>query len=522
MLWPVLKPIVTPGSLFPYHHSLPMTSLLDGLILDLAGAVLAGLGVLILLARLPPKLRRVTGSFLTGVFLWGLAFGAMTLLAPGPKFPSLPKPSLLTGANLWWCRWCFRLALGVPLLFAILGWVAPALASRAARATRFTLALVAFAGLWIVPELLYRDYLSHHAPVQSASLAEAQSGKEGRIVWILFDELSWKLALNEPPPGVELPNFARLSGQSISFANIQPVGNYTDLVIPSILARRRIQRIASNPEGKLIFFDESRAAWSSYEPRGTLFDVAREEGWSQGIVGWHIPYCRIFAGLLSRCYWRGSDALVIEPWASEQHSALSNALALPQALASRLYSRSAAGAVVRNQEVDGFRELIEESYAALRDERIHLLLIHLPAPHPPGIYDRRTHQICACGNYIDNLVLADDTLGALTAEISRGSLANRTTLIVSSDHSWRVPLWRTSPHWTAEEERISGGEFDPRPVFMIHFAGQTRGREVMAPLSELVEFDVMAGMLRGKISGTQDVEDLVRSGSQDTASLKPN
>ena len=114
-----------------------------------------------------------------------------------------------------------------------------------------------------------------------------------------------------------------------------------------------------------------------------------------------------------------------------------------------------------------------------------------------------------CGNYLDNLTLADDSLGVLMEEIDRSRLAEQTTLIVSSDHSWRVPLWAASPFWTAEEERVSEGQFDARPVFMIHFAGQKSGSEVLAPVPELVEYDVIAGMLKGKVVGPEDVEALV-------------
>ena len=49
----------------------------------------------------------------------------------------------------------------------------------------------------------------------------------------------------------------------------------------------------------------------------------------------------------------------------------------------------------------------------LRDQRIRFAFLHMPIPHPPGIYDRTTHQLSSHGDYLDNLVLADETLGAL-------------------------------------------------------------------------------------------------------------
>jgi membrane-anchored protein YejM (alkaline phosphatase superfamily) len=109
------------------------------------------------------------------------------------------------------------------------------------------------------------------------------------------------------------------------------------------------------------------------------------------------------------------------------------------------------------------------------------------------------------GTYLDNLVLADDTLGLLLQYIDATSSSNRTTVIISSDHSWRIPLWRHSEFWSAEEERASGGRFDDRPVLLIHFPGQNSGNDVNTSLPELLEHDIIADMLRGKLNNSQDL-----------------
>jgi hypothetical protein len=44
---------------------------------------------------------------------------------------------------------------------------------------------------------------------------------------------------------------------------------------------------------------------------------------------------------------------------------------------------------------------------------------------------------------------------------------------------------------------------------MVHFAGERAGTEVLASLPELVEYDVIAGMLEGKITAPSDIEELV-------------
>jgi hypothetical protein len=114
-------------------------------------------------------------------------------------------------------------------------------------------------------------------------------------------------------------------------------------------------------------------------------------------------------------------------------------------------------------------------------------------------------------------VLADEALGDLMQQIDSTPLADRTTVIVSSDHSWRVPIWRTGPDWTKEEEQISQGRFEPRPVFLVHFPGESSGREVRIPLSELVEHEIIAKILKGEMKTADDLGAFLQSSTQQVA-----
>ena len=102
-------------------------------------------------------------------------------------------------------------------------------------------------------------------------------------------------------------------------------------------------------------------------------------------------------------------------------------------------------------------------------------------------------------------MLSDDTLGALLHQIDLSPSATQTTVIVSSDHSWRIPIWKHSEFWSNEEENASGGIFDDRPVFLVHFPGQSSGSEVNSALPELLEHDIIAGMLLRKINNSTDL-----------------
>jgi len=315
--------------------------------------------------------------------------------------------------------------------------------------------MVAFCALWIVPELVHLDLEAHEAVPVVPAHAEVLPAKNTRIVWILFDELSFKLALSDPPQGQPFPNLQRLHAESISFGNLQPVGNYTDLIIPSLLARRQIKQIRSTPQGKLLYREAGAAGVGCVrcEPNAVC---DRSELWVEpGVVGWGIPYCRIFAGFLTRCFWQpGVGAGLSFEAGVARDSVLSYAWAVPRAFLAEAHSSKQADAKRLEEAIEDDRGLMEQMQATLRDERIHFVYLHLPVPHPPGVYDRRTHAWCACGNYLDNLALADDLLGTLLEEIDATSGNDATTVIVSSDHSWRVPLWQNTLYWSAEEERI--------------------------------------------------------------------
>ena len=145
------------------------------------------------------------------------------------------------------------------------------------------------------------------------------------------------------------------------------------------------------------------------------------------------------------------------------------------------------------------------AHTLIENDQVRFVFLHLPVPHPPGIYDRQRHMLRLGGTYLDNLVLTDETLSAFLQEIDATPSASRTTVIVSSDHSWRVPMWRYCKFWSDEEERASGGRFDDRPVLLIHFPGQNSGNDMYAALPELVEHDIIAGMLLGKINNPVDL-----------------
>jgi hypothetical protein len=61
-------------------------------------------------------------------------------------------------------------------------------------------------------------------------------------------------------------------------------------------------------------------------------------------------------------------------------------------------------------------------------------------------------------------------------------------------------MWKPTPQWSTEEETASHDRFDPRPVLMIHFPGQTTEHDVRRPFDEIRIHDIIVRMLQGQES----------------------
>jgi Sulfatase len=521
LMLPDFCPLLVPHNTALYHHNLPLTRVGAGILVDLLGAFVLAAVLISVVSHLPPAPRRIVGACLAGFALWrgaALVFQLTHLWLSQLEAPGIqqgPKYFLTILNN--WDRWGSWAGAGLPILLPVLAWLKPGFSRPVVNATRLGVAALSFSGLWIVPQLVYVSFLAHPANTQAA-IIRPNKGSDKRIIWILFDELSYNLVIDHRPAGLTFPNFDKLHSKSFSFANVEPNGNYTERIIPSLLSGHPIEELRSNNDGGLWYLDPARHQWFPYDPGNSLFALAEYNGWNPGVVGWFNPYCRTFASVLTSCQWRpGIEVeLPIEGLgASEQKSILANAMVVPRMFARMVLRRPDKYWVEHvKRNVEDYRSIMQYASNLIQNDQARFVFIHMPVPHPPGIYDRRTHTLVAHGNYLDNLVLADDSLGELMREIEKTASADQTTLIVSSDHSWRVPIWRLGGVWTREEEQISQGRFDTRPVLLIHFPGQNSGKEILAHMPELTEYDIVSAMLKLQMSAPENLDAFLQSRPQ--------
>ena len=147
----------------------------------------------------------------------------------------------------------------------------------------------------------------------------------GRIVWLLFDELSYDQTFDHRFPGLAMPAFDQFRSESVVFSDLKPAGYYTDRVIPSFFLGTPVDNIRSTLDGEPQVKLAGSQRWQAFDAHATLFSDAQRLGWTTGVVGWYNPYCRILAGTLNYCFWRMGDGQ--SDGALPDHSVLQNAMA---------------------------------------------------------------------------------------------------------------------------------------------------------------------------------------------------
>ena len=489
---------------YPIHiHPVPVTNLIGGLLVGMA--ILAGLimAVLYLIDRASPGARRFLLAWFAGLMLWRIL------------------DTIVTFVNAWSGQLNHKIYFWEPirnpvcltiLAAALLcAWIAPRIADQTITAVRLMVAACAFAFVPIIPHTVKAMRLR---PVTRGTVAvnpdpRLPGAAGNRIVWIMFDELSYDQTFDHQQPGIDLPAFHHFRNESFSFSDIRPAGFYTEHIIPSILMGREVETLRMTAEGQLLYRTKGSKQFRQFDERDTLFNTARSEGWSTGLVGWLIPYCRFMAPVLDSCFWNRNDASLLEPYgASEDKSMLANSAAIP------VWAWANISGDMREENAEhmvNYEEIMVHAETLIGDGRLRFLYIHLPVPHPPGIYDRRSRRLRPGGSYLDNLALADQAAGTLLNEIAQAPEAGRTTVIISSDHSFRISLWRnTAGSWTDEDEAATRGKFDDRPVLMIRFPGESSGPVISASFDEMLEHGILDEMLRGQMGSAAEMNEFLK------------
>jgi hypothetical protein len=363
---------------------------------------------------------------------------------------------------------------------------------------------------------LTRNVGTVHAAAKPASaklMPRKQAGT--RVVWIIFDEMDERMSFSERPASIKLPELDRLRSQSVYATNAFPPAPLTYMSMPALITGRLVSKVTPiRADELMINFDGQKeaVAWST---QPNVFSEAVQSGFRTGLVGWCHPYCEVIGGNLTKCdevKEKSNEEISLKTSMFSQAEALVSSIPLVQQSAMPLIQRvNFINAIVTRSErqkyIVRYKRVLDGALRATTDADLDLLMIHSPAPHPPGIYDRDKDDfsLASKNGYIDNLELVDRTVGDLRRAMERADLWDQTTLIISADHWWRTEMWSRGPFWTREDAAVASGKMDHRIPFIVKLAGRREPVAYTPSFNTVVTHDLILALLHGELSDSESV-----------------
>lgn len=340
---------------------------------------------------------------------------------------------------------------------------------------------------------------SHVPPAETSFMPEppCQGRAASRVLWFVFDDMDYRLAISERPPSLHLPELDRLRGEVLSASHAYPPAPYTGRSMPALITGRRVSKATpARWDELMVLFEGTREAvgWSS---QPNIFSQAREKGFRTGVIGWYHPYCRIFGASLTACYWKPFKA------AESPVPVVKSMLEfVRQAIPPRARLDLLERVGIKDPDWDGqyhiatYISMLEEAKKVISDSSLDLVLVHWPIPHPPFIYDRERRDFTLSAHpragYLDNLALVDRTLGELRRTLEEAGLWNGTTLLLTSDHPWR-------------DSKLLDGKRDARVPFVLKLSGHKEAVTYRHPFDMVLTKNLLLSLLAGELASPESV-----------------
>jgi hypothetical protein len=319
--------------------------------------------------------------------------------------------------------------------------------------------------------------LDWRRPASAETTSSAvKSPARPRVVWLIFDELDWRLGFAERPARVHMPEFTRLAETSV-VANGAESTTATMSAIPSLTTGKRVKDAhrLDDRHVQLDFEDGGEGRWAAGP---NVFSASRKMGAHTEIVGFYHPYCRIFAGQYDRCTALAMDVAHMdpdEPFGSIVFSQLVRLLPVSR----------------RISAIWMFKRLAAQTASAVANPANDFVYAHVSVPHGPNIWSSASHSFTVANlrkdGYFENLELADRLLGEIRRSLEAASLWDATAVVATADHGWR-------------HVDLIGEKRDRRVPILVKLPGQHARYDVEATVdaAETVK-RVVLGILAGEI-----------------------
>jgi hypothetical protein len=283
----------------------------------------------------------------------------------------------------------------------------------------------------------------------------------------------------------------RLAREAFATDQALPPGPETPISIPAYFTGRPVKQVEYDGarELKITFVDANGPALWSRQP--SIFSRVRDLGLNTAAVEWFHPTCRILTSLTSCEWWEmplqfnsmGRTYWQLVPGQTRSLFETTLFSAFGQSLSVR-------------QQVETYREILRQGIAVANNPAYGFSFIHLPVPHAPHAYDRRTGQFTLRNSpirgYFDSLALLDRTLGEIRKSMEASGMWDKTTLLITSDHPYR------------EAESIDG-KADPRIPYLLKMASWKEKYVYNQSFNAVLTHDLVLSILRGEVGSPKEV-----------------
>lgn len=336
--------------------------------------------------------------------------------------------------------------------------------------------------------------------------AVAKAHPRHRVIVNLFDELDYRVSFQDRPSGVAIPELTRWKNMAWFAQNAHPPGPSTAYSIPSFLLGERLVQPLAFKSGKLVYSvadAHGQVHHQLWAEHSNLFKELRKQGVASAMIGWYLPYCRMFRSSLDRCVRFPHYNFFKKPYTRELSSSMGNFFA-------ELAELRPSRADYHRQTYEG---ILAASEKAIVEGKHDFIFVHWPVPHAPWIYSAEKGKIVSDNTkgqagYFDNLALMDLTLKRQRELLQSTGGWEETAVVVMSDHGW-ITSADYDGHW------------DDRTPFVVKLPHQQRSEQFYQPFNTIIMKDIAKAILDGSVSTPGELSHWVSSHSGEFSSA-PN
>ena len=360
---------------------------------------------------------------------------------------------------------------------------------------------------------LQKKYISNQI-LQPKALTDKSSSN--RVVWIIFDEFDYRVAFESH--FVNLPELLKFKETAVSTSQALSPAHNTLQSIPSLLTGNIVEKTEyiGIDDLKLFYSDGTSTNFKSYEG---LFSNLYQSNKKIGVVGTYHPYCRIFGDKLKYCidytyHYEESKSSTDRKYSITdliKHHVSTSLTYFP--FWYRTFDEGKLSEDSFANYYNAYQTATESSKSIAARDDFDMVFLHILIPHSPFIYNSETERFDGSGNYLMNLKLADKMFGEIRKSMEDSGVWDNSTVIISSDHSWRIDnggaIETTDPAYTATD----GGKYDPRVPFIIKLKRQKDAVTFDKPVNTVITSEIIVNIFGNNIKTPEDLMKFLESNS---------